>query len=95
MLQARIGDIVIGTCFLPGGPIAATGIISTGDPLTISGGTPAAYLGGVVIFPCGTGIIMTGTPTTILNLPAATLGSPVAGGTNQGIIATGNPTDIV
>jgi len=96
MLQARLGDIVVGVCCYPEiGCVGSTGIISTGDPLTLSGGSPVAQLGGVVIWPCGVGIILTGSPTKIDSVPAASLESSVAGGNNSGIISTGNPTDII
>jgi len=97
MLRAKIGDIVIGTCFYPPpvGPVPSTGIIVSGNPMDLTSGAPAARMGDIVVWPCGTGTIITGTPTFLsAGLPCARLGDSVIGSNNNGTIIVGSPTDI-
>jgi len=99
MIKTRIGDIATGICFWPPppagpGPLPATGIVVSGNPMDLSGGLPTAGLGDIVLWPCGPGMITIGNPTNISMLPRSTLGAPVTGGISQGIISTGNPMDL-
>jgi hypothetical protein len=96
MFKARVGDVVIGTCPCPPSPACpTTGIIASGNPTELSGGSSIARVGDIVVFPCGVSVITTG---SIMHLSGgssiATLGS-VVNGVGNGIVVTGNPTDLL
>jgi len=100
MIVTRIGDTAFGICFWPPppagpGPQPATGIVVSGDPVSLESGPPISRTGDMVAFPCGIGIIATGT-TNELNsgLPTSTLGSTVVGPIIQAMITTGAPNNL-
>lgn len=84
---ARLGDIVVGTCITPVGPVPAIGIISSGGS-ALEQGLPIARLGDIVMFPCGSSIIMSGSISYLeQGLPVARLGDIVQG-PGSGIISS-------
>jgi len=94
MLTIRIGDIAAGICPCPPAMCPAVGVVATGNMMNIDTGMPIARLGDMVMFPCGSFIIMIGTPMDIeAGLPASTIGTSCVGA-GTGIVTTGNPTHI-
>lgn len=84
MIVAHVGDVVPGICVcvpVPPGPFPATGVVSTGAPMFMTGGMPVATMGGsVIMFPCGTSVIAMGNPMfTTGGLPIGRLGDSVTG----------------
>lgn len=99
MLQTRIGDIAFGICFWPPppagpGPLPSTGIVVSGFGNMLSSGLPASSMGDIVMFPCGTSLIMGGLPTKLNPMPASTLGAPVLGPLVQAMIVSGDPMSL-
>jgi len=99
MIKVRIGDVAMGICFWPPppagpGPLPSVGIISTGNPMDLSGGFPTAGIADIAIFPCGPALIMMPIPMDISLMPRATLGASVVGPICQSVVVTGNPMDI-
>ena len=91
MITIRVGDIAYGLCPCPPSMCPVTGIVATGNPSHIDTGNFTARMGDVVIFPCGTSIIMVGVPQNIQGgQPQALIGAPVSGAA-QGMVITGNP----
>ena len=82
---ARLGDIVVGTCFnvaAHGTPIPSVGIIATGNPTTLTNGLPQAKTGDVVIWMCCgcTGVVIGTSFTSIISGSIrAVQGDPVVG----------------
>ena len=61
-MYTRIGSVAVGTCICvvpPIVPFPATGVVVTGDPKFLQEGLPVAVGGmSIVMFPCGTSIIV-------------------------------------
>ena len=91
MILARVGDIVVGICPSPNGPVPATGIITSGSPRALESGMPFARIGDIVTFPCGVSVIATGAPRYLeAGLPVARIGDTVTG-IASGTITSGSP----
>jgi len=92
MITARIGDIAVGVCPCPPtGMCPATGVVVTGDPLHLNGGSPTTRIGDIVMFPCGGFTIVTGMFQSFQGgMPLASIGSNCIGA-GSGMIVTGNP----
>ena len=65
MLFARINDIVMGVCVCADPPYPDIGVITSGDTVHIDSSMPVARVSDIVTFSCGTGVIISGTPTDI------------------------------
>lgn len=84
MIVAKVGDVASGTCVcvpVPPGPFPATGVIMNGSPMVTTTGLPIAVSGlSMVMFPCGTSIIVPGTPTLLnAGAPSSKMGDVVTG----------------
>jgi uncharacterized Zn-binding protein involved in type VI secretion len=100
MIVTRIGDSAFGTCFWPPptagpGPLPATGIVVTGDPMELNSGMPTSRIGDTLVFPCGTAMIMSGAVMDLATgMPTSNLGAMVVGPMVQAVITSGDPLNI-
>lgn len=84
MIVAKVGDVAPGTCVcvpVPPGPFPATGVVMSGSSIMTTTGLPIAVSGlSVVMFPCGTSVIVPGTPSLLdMGAPVAKTGDMVTG----------------
>lgn len=90
---AVVGDVVPGICVCvvpPITPFPATGVIANGALNIVTSGSPIAVAGSsMVIFPCGTSVIIPNNFNFITGgLPVSTTGATVSGCGNGVLIGT-------
>lgn len=99
MLVAKIGDVAPGTCVCvvpPVTPFPATGVVMSSSSIISSSGIPLALAGiSIVVFPCGTSIIVpSGVSFTTSGTPLAKTGDSVTGCGIGTLIGTTNITSL-
>lgn len=90
MIVSKMGDMAMGTCVCAPSPFPAAGIVMTGTSQLITSGTPAAQAGiSIVMFPCGTSVIIpSGVSFISGGVPLAKLGDTVVGCGNGVLMGT-------
>jgi len=89
---AVAGNVVPGICVCvpyPPGPYPATGTITSTNNNYLLGGIPVANNGSLVMFPCGTSVIISINQSFINPLPVARTGDSVNGCGNGSVVGTG------